>query len=82
MFEVVPGLSMLCETADLVRATTPRPVLIVSAQQDPYSIDADTLLADAPGSVTHIRSDGGHAIDQPRFEAIMDWLGGQISDGD
>ena len=75
MFEVVPGLREQIETRDLVTAISPRPMLVVSATDDPYSIDADRVVASvSTAPVTHLRVAGGHALDQARFDAIVEWV--------
>jgi len=80
MFEVVPGLAARADHADLLAAITPRPVLVVSATDDPYSKDADAVVAQAPGAaITEIRVEGGHALDPERFETIVEWIAGQVA---
>jgi len=75
MFEIVPGIRTLLEARDLVRATQPRPLLVVSASDDPYSADADRVVADAGSShVSEIRVQGTHALDPLRFNGILDWV--------
>lgn len=80
MFELVPGVARDWDVADLVRAIAPRPLLLASATEDPYSIDADRVIREAGGTgVTELRVAGGHALDEPRFAAITDWLVEQAS---
>lgn len=75
MFEVVPGLTKQLETHDLLAAIAPRPVLVVSATDDPYSRDADQVVARAAtASITEVRVHGGHALDRERFDAIVAWI--------
>lgn len=75
MFEVVPGLAQTVDAPDLVRLIAPRPLLVVSATEDPYSIDADAVVASAGSEpVTEFRVEGEHALDRGRFETILDWL--------
>jgi hypothetical protein len=61
----------------------PRRLLIVSAEDDPASADADDLVArarpafDASGAgahLEHLRVPGGHALDERRFNAIVEWM--------
>ena len=82
MFEVVPGLTTLLETHDLLEAIAPRPMLIVSGCQDPYSRDADRVAARVEGNcITEVRVDAGHALDRERFDAIVDWIGARAELG-
>ena len=75
MFEVVPGLRELLDAHDLVRAIAPRPLLVVSATEDPYSLDADEVVRRAgTDSVAEIRVEGEHALDRERFDGIVDWV--------
>ncbi len=78
MFEVVPGLAGQLEAHDLLASISPRPMLVVSGTNDPYSRDAGQVVARVPGApITHLRVEGGHALDQERFEAIVAWIVGQ-----
>lgn len=80
MFEVVPGISHLLDARDLVEAMAPRPLLIVSATDDPYSADADRVVAGAHSNhVTEIRVEGPHELDPHRFHAIVNWVVEQAS---
>lgn len=75
MAEVVPGLRTWLRVSDLVRAIAPRDLFVVSATDDPYSADADAVIARSgtPG-VAHLRVEGEHALDRERFDAIVDWV--------
>jgi dienelactone hydrolase len=79
IFEVVPGLAELLDKADLVRAIAPRPLLAVSATLDPYAADADRVLAEA-GHGESLRVEGPHALDQERFDAIVNWVAARAAD--
>ena len=80
MFEVVPDLLSILEAHDLVAAMAPRPLLVVSADQDPYSADApDVVGRTAADHVTAIRVEGQHALDGDRFRAIVDWTAERAS---
>jgi len=82
MFEVVPGLARQLDAHDLVSAIGPRPVLIVSGAGDKYSRDADEVAAKVAGDfITQVRVDGGHALDQERFDAIVGWLVERVVEG-
>jgi hypothetical protein len=58
-----------------VRKIAPRPLLLVSAPEDPYSADADEIAAasDHP-ALDHARFPGGHPLTAERFELIVRWL--------
>src|SRR5690606_23479880 len=63
-------------------AITPRPTMVVSGTEDKYSRDADQVVAKVAGdSITELRVDRGHALDQERFDAIVEWIVGRASDG-
>lgn len=81
--QVIPGFAARFDIEDLLVAIAPRPLLAVSATQDKYSADADELVALAAaafaqrGSEAHLvhrRFTGAHALDQQRFDAIVDWI--------
>ena len=74
MFELVPGLAKDLDAADLLESIKPRPTLIVSATQDPYSADADEVVARSKfKSIASLRVHGAHNLDQQRFDAIVNW---------
>ena len=80
LFEAVPGLARQMDTHDVLSAIGPRPTMVVSGTQDKYSRDADQVVARVAGDfVTHLRVDRGHALDQERFDAIVEWIVGQAS---
>lgn len=80
MFEVVPGLCTRLETRDLLMCIRPRPMLIVSGTDDPYSRDADEVVGSAGGPfLTEVRAEGGHSLDRGRFEAIVKWTSMQAA---
>ncbi|MGI9625931.1 MAG: dienelactone hydrolase family protein [Longimicrobiales bacterium] len=75
MFELVPGLTNHLDTHDLMRAIAPRDLLVVSATRDPYSADADRVVErSGVEDVTQVRVEGDHALDQHRFDAIVNWV--------
>ena len=81
LFEAMPGLARQCGHHDLLAAIGPRPVMVVSGAQDKYSRDADQVVAKvAGGFVTQLRVEGGHALDQERFDAIVTWLADRVRD--
>jgi len=80
LFEAVPGLAQLIDTHDVLSAIGPRPTLVVSGTEDKYSRDADQVVSRVTGDfITGLRVDRGHALDQERFDAIVEWLVGRIS---
>lgn len=79
LFETVPGLALDLDTHDVLAAIAPRPTLVVSGTEDKYSRDADAVVAKASGShITELRMARGHALEQERFEAIVEWVVGRV----
>lgn len=75
LFETVPGLARDIETHELLAAIAPRPTLVVSGSEDKYSRDADEVVARVGGDfITEVRVNRGHALDQERFDAIVEWI--------
>lgn len=82
LFETVPGLAQQLDTHDVLAAIGPRPTLVVSGTDDKYSRDADRVVAKVAGTfITERRVDGGHALDQERFDAIVQWIVRRVADG-
>ncbi|OHE84678.1 MAG: hypothetical protein A2579_10235 [Lysobacterales bacterium RIFOXYD1_FULL_69_11] len=80
LFEAVPGLAREMDTHDVLSAIGPRPTLVVSGTGDKYSRDADEVVAKVGGDfITELRIDRGHALDQERFDAIVEWLVDRVS---
>lgn len=80
LFETVPGLAREIDAHDLLSAIGPRPAMVVSGSGDKYSRDADEVVAKVVGSfITELRVDRGHALDQERFDAIVDWIVDRVS---
>jgi dienelactone hydrolase len=81
---IVPGILEVADVDDVAGVIAPRPLLLVSAPDDPYSADADTIAAAiAPrfpaGALRHARFDGGHALTPERFELIVEWVAQQAA---
>jgi dienelactone hydrolase len=77
MAELVPGLANELETHDLLAAASPLPMLIVTSDRDRYCADAEEVAARARqlhSEIEHRRFPGEHALDQTRFNAIVDWV--------
>jgi hypothetical protein len=73
----------VADVDDLVGLIAPRPLLLVSATQDPYSSDAGEIVRSAHGAyealgaadcLEHARFEGGHALDSARFDLMTGWL--------
>ena len=81
LFETVPGLAREIGTHDVLAAIGPRPTMVVSGTQDKYSKDADRVVAKVVGDfITELRVERGHALDQERFDAIVEWVVGRMTD--
>lgn len=85
---VIPGFANRFDLADLMRCVAPRRLLVVSSDDDPYAADAEDLVSEsmpafvAAGADQHLqqlRAGRGHALDEGRFAAIIDWLVEQCS---
>ena len=81
MAEVIPGFSARFDLEHVLAAIAPRRFLVVSGTDDRYAADADELIdlarpafRSAPRALTHLRVEGGHALDRERFEPIVDWM--------
>jgi dienelactone hydrolase len=76
---IVPGILELTDLDGVAGLIAPRPLLLVSAPDDPYSADADEIAAAvAPrfpaGALEHARFPGGHALTAERVALIVDWV--------
>nr|WP_243177072.1 prolyl oligopeptidase family serine peptidase [Clostridium estertheticum] len=80
---VIPCFNKSYDIFDLVCCIAPRPLLIVSADEDKYSRDADFIVEQARPSyakygadnkLCHKRYKGGHALTKERFNYIVDWI--------
>jgi dienelactone hydrolase len=83
MAEVIPGFTTRFDMGHLLAAIAPRPFLVVSGTDDKYAADAqdlvDAVLVTNGGSeddrtFEHLQTNGGHALDAQRFEAIISWI--------
>jgi len=77
MAEVIPGVVGRLEVDDLLRLAAPRPMLVVSGTDDPYSYDAADMVRLARRShpaLEHAQFDGGHAVTSERFDRIVEWV--------
>jgi dienelactone hydrolase len=81
LFETVPGLACQLDTHDVLSAIGARPVLVVSGTKDKYSRDADQVVAKVSGDfITELRVDRGHALNQERFDGIVEWIVARMAD--
>lgn len=83
MAEVIPGFTTRYDISDLVVCFAPRRLLLLSATEDVYSQDADRIVVmarercaelDMADRIEHMRYEGGHALTQDRFDAIVRWV--------
>ena len=83
MAEVIPDITARLDVDDLLRLTAPRPMLVVSAPDDPYSADASEMVrlarpaytaAMSPAALVHAEYEGGHAMTRERFDGIVEWI--------
>src|SRR5204863_8278497 len=79
--EVIPGFAARFDLEHVVGAIAPRRCLVVSGTDDKYSAGADDLVElagaafrSAPQALHHVRVEGGHALDEHRFERIIEWM--------
>jgi dienelactone hydrolase len=73
--QIVPGIVDVADLDDLVSMIAPRPLLLVSAPEDPYSADADEIeRAAAYPALRHARFPGGHPLTPERFDLIVAWV--------
>ena len=83
MASVIPNFHGKYDIDDLVALTAPRKLLIVSSDEDKYSMDAPEIVEKAGkayaelGAVQnleHKRYPGGHALTEERFRDIIEWI--------
>jgi len=83
MASVIPGFHGPYDIDDIVSLTAPRKLLLVSAEEDKYSMDAPVIVEKAgieyekqgvAQNLHHKRYPGGHALTKERFDFIMEWL--------
>lgn len=83
MSSVIPNFYDKYDIDDLVSCVAPRRLLIVSAEDDKYSKNADYIVdkastmfsqCDAIQNLHHKRYPGGHALTEERFDFIVEWI--------
>ncbi len=81
--QMIPGIIEVTDFDGLLGLIAPRPVLIVSAAEDPYSVDAPGVVARArveyerrraADLLTQHRYPGGHPLTEERVQAILEWI--------
>ena len=80
---VAPGCAQIFDVDDLVRCVAPRRILLVSSDDDPYTQDVHEIVQtarptfeeqDCVDHLCHFHGSGPHALDQARYDAIVEWL--------
>lgn len=82
MAEVIPGFAKYYDIEDLIKCVAPNKFLIVSATDDKYSKDADDIELNIKQHANHEenhwlehkRFNGGHSLNQERFDYIINWI--------
>ncbi|MDF2536319.1 MAG: hypothetical protein K0R18_2481 [Bacillales bacterium] len=83
MASVIPNFNKIYDITDVVACIAPRQFLIVSADEDKYSRDADYIFEQARSeyiihgaeeNLCHKRYHGGHALTHERFDYIINWI--------
>lgn len=73
---IIPSFAALFDLHHLLDCIAPRPLLVVSAEDDPFSQDAPAVVARAKSieQIEHLHDAGGHAMTPERFERIIAFL--------
>jgi dienelactone hydrolase len=80
---IVPGILDVGDLDALVALVAPRPLLLVSATEDPYSADAPDIeraaapawaAQGAPYALEHARYTGTHPLTAERLDRIVSWV--------
>ena len=88
MAEVIPNFTDIYDIKDLLRLVAPRKLLIMSATKDIYSEDAGSVFhavkttyenLGSGSSIIHKCYEGGHGLDQSRFDFIVNWFVNQFN---
>ena len=83
MSSLIPGFNREYDIDDVVCCIAPRRLLIVSADDDKYSKDADFVVNQAKHSyavyqaednLEHMRYVGGHSLTKEHFDFIVNWI--------
>lgn len=73
---IIPGFAARWDLHHLVACIAPRPLCILSAGEDPNSMDAGEVISRARPNdhVTHFRGRGGHALTPERFNRLLHFI--------
>ncbi len=83
MAEVIPAFINNFDIDDLLECIAPRNFLVLSATEDKYSMDADAIVQRVKAKyikqgvgnkLIHKRFNGGHALNEERFNYVIEWL--------
>lgn len=83
---VIPGFHGKYDIDDLVKCIAPRKLLLVSSEEDKYSMDATYIVEkagvryaqlSASKNLYHKRYPGAHALTEERFADILEWVENQ-----
>ncbi|MBQ8799259.1 MAG: prolyl oligopeptidase family serine peptidase [Lachnospiraceae bacterium] len=83
MASVIPNFHGKYDIDDLVKLVAPRKLLLVSSDEDKYSMDAPEIVEKARKTyeefgvvqnLEHKRYQGGHALTMERFRDIVEWI--------
>jgi dienelactone hydrolase len=86
---VIPGFASRFDLDDVMRCVAPRGLFIVSADDDPATVDAAALVTSVQSQwasvgarrrLSYLRVSGGHALDRQRFDAIVDRVRSECGD--
>lgn len=83
MAEVIPDFCNKFTIADLIKCAYIDSYLIVSADNDKYSIDADKVVESIDksindGRIVQKRYRGGHSLTRERYDFIVNWIECQV----
>ncbi|MGO9487455.1 MAG: dienelactone hydrolase family protein [Solirubrobacteraceae bacterium] len=83
---VIPGIGDVADIDAIASLIAPRPLLLLSATEDPYSQGAERVAEHlrevyeslgARDALQHARFSGGHALTQERVDVILEWVRAQ-----
>lgn len=78
MAEVIPNFTKEFDIEDLLKLIPPREFLILSADNDPYSQDANeiysSLIKEGEDFFSIKEYYGGHRLDKERFDFVINWF--------
>lgn len=86
----IPGFLPDFDFDQILASIAPRDVLIVSAEEDKYSKDADIICSsverrfvrpDGTSSLSHFRDNGEHPLTEKRRAVIIDWFKRLLANG-